>query len=47
MSRRYSKKSHFDELRKNEQTSRAGFGWEEGEEERLFKRVSINIFVVL
>jgi hypothetical protein len=35
MSRRYSKKSHFDELRKNEQTSRAGFGWEEGEEERL------------
>jgi hypothetical protein len=35
MSKRYSKKSHFDELRKNEQTSRAGFGWEEGEEERL------------
>ena len=35
MARRYSKKSHFDELRKNEQTSRAGFGWEEGEEERL------------
>jgi hypothetical protein len=35
MSRRYSKKSHFDELRKNEQTSRAGFGWEEGEEEKL------------
>jgi hypothetical protein len=35
MSRRYSKKSHFDELRKNELTSRAGFGWEEGEEEKL------------
>jgi hypothetical protein len=35
MSRRYNKKSHFDELRKNEQTSRAGFGWEEGEEEKL------------
>jgi len=35
MTRRYNKKSHFDELRKNEQTSRAGFGWEEGEEEKL------------
>lgn len=35
MSRRYNKKSHFDELRKNELTSRAGFGWEEGEEEKL------------
>jgi len=35
MSKKYSKKSHFDELRKNEQTSRAGFGWEEGEEDRL------------
>ena len=38
MSRRYNKKSHFDELRKNEQTSRAGFGWEEGEEEQIFFR---------
>lgn len=35
MSRRYNKKSHFDELRKNELTSRAGYGWEEGEEEKL------------
>ena len=36
MARRYNnKKTHFDELRKNEQTSRAGFGWEEGEEEKL------------
>lgn len=35
MARRYNKKSHFDELRKNDQTSRAGFGWEEGEEEKL------------
>jgi len=35
MSRRYNKKSHFDELRKNELTSRAGFGWEEGEEDKL------------
>ena len=26
---------HFDELRKNEQTSRAGLGWDVGEEEEL------------
>jgi hypothetical protein len=26
---------HFDELRKNEQTSRAGLGWDVGEEDRL------------
>ena len=32
---RYNKRSNFDELRKNEMTSRAGFGWEDGEEERL------------
>ena len=32
---RYNKRSNFDELRKNELTSRAGFGWEDGEEERL------------
>tara|TARA_B110000259_G_scaffold187595_1_gene242419 strand:- start:4245 stop:4730 length:486 start_codon:yes stop_codon:yes gene_type:complete len=31
----YNKRSNFDELRKNELTSRAGFGWEDGEEERL------------
>ena len=35
MQSRYNKRSNFDELRKNEQTSRAGFGWEDGEEERL------------
>lgn len=35
MQSRYNKRSNFDELRKNELTSRAGFGWEEGEEERL------------
>lgn len=32
---RYNRRSNFDELRKNETTSRAGLGWEEGEEERL------------
>lgn len=26
---------HFDELRKNEQTSRAGLGWDVGEEDKL------------
>lgn len=35
MQSRYNKRSNFDELRKNELTSRAGFGWEDGEEERL------------
>jgi len=35
MQYRYNKRSNFDELRKNELTSRAGFGWEDGEEERL------------
>tara|TARA_B100000795_G_C22806649_1_gene445382 strand:+ start:6207 stop:6740 length:534 start_codon:yes stop_codon:yes gene_type:complete len=35
MQSRYNKRSNFDELRKNELTSRAGFGWEEGEEEKL------------
>jgi hypothetical protein len=32
---RYSRRSNFDELRKNETTSRAGLGWEAGEEEKL------------
>lgn len=32
---RYNRRSNFDELRKNETTSRAGLGWEAGEEERL------------
>lgn len=32
---RYNRRSNFDELRKNETTSRAGLGWESGEEERL------------
>ena len=35
MQSRYNKRSNFDELRKNELTSRAGFGWEDGEEEKL------------
>ena len=35
MQSRYNKRSNFDELRKNDLTSRAGFGWEDGEEERL------------
>ena len=29
------KRSNFDELRKNETTSRAGLGWEAGEEDKL------------
>ena len=32
---RYNRRSNFDELRKNETTSRAGLGWEAGEEEKL------------
>jgi hypothetical protein len=32
---RNNRRSNFDELRKNETTSRAGLGWEAGEEERL------------
>jgi hypothetical protein len=32
---RYNRKSNFDELRKNETTSRAGLGWETGEEDTL------------
>jgi hypothetical protein len=32
---RYNRRSNFDELRKNETTSRAGLGWETGEEEKL------------
>ena len=32
---RYNRRSNFDELRKNETTSRAGVGWEAGEEEKL------------
>lgn len=35
MQNRYNKRSNFDELRKNELTSRAGFGWESGEEDKL------------
>lgn len=35
MQTRYNKRSNFDELRKNELTSRAGFGWESGEEDKL------------
>jgi len=35
MLNRYNKRSNFDELRKNELTSRAGFGWECGEEDKL------------
>ena len=35
MQSRYNKRSNFDELRKNELTSRAGCGWEDGEEEKL------------
>jgi len=35
MQNRYNKRSNFDELRKNDLTSRAGFGWESGEEDRL------------
>jgi hypothetical protein len=30
-----NRRSNFDELRKNETTSRAGLGWEAGEEEKL------------
>ena len=32
---RNNRRSNFDELRKNETTSRAGLGWEAGEEEKL------------
>lgn len=32
---KYNRRSNFDELRKNETTSRAGLGWETGEEEKL------------
>jgi hypothetical protein len=32
---RYNRRSNFDELRKNDTTSRAGLGWETGEEEKL------------
>jgi hypothetical protein len=32
---RYNRRSNFDELRKNDTTSRAGLGWEAGEEEKL------------
>ena len=32
---RYNRRSNFDELRKIETTSRAGLGWEAGEEEKL------------
>jgi hypothetical protein len=32
---RYNRRSNFDELRKNETTSRAGLGWETGEEEKV------------
>ena len=35
MLNRYNKRSNFVELRKNELTSRAGFGWECGEEDKL------------
>jgi hypothetical protein len=37
MQNRYNKRSNFDELRKNELTSRAGFGWESGEEDKLLE----------
>jgi hypothetical protein len=32
---KYNRRSNFDELRKNEMTSRAGLGWETGEEDKL------------
>jgi hypothetical protein len=32
---KYNRRSNFDELRKNETTSRAGLGWETGEEDKL------------
>lgn len=32
---RYNRRSNFEELRKNDTTSRAGLGWEAGEEEKL------------
>ena len=32
---KYNRRSNFDELRKNETTSRAGLGWESGEEDKL------------
>jgi t-SNARE complex subunit (syntaxin) len=35
MQNRYNKRSNFEELRKNDLTSRAGFGWECGEEDKL------------